>query len=172
MNDSNLLISKYKLSSISLFLNKYLEKFNFTLNIIIQKNYKILLIFLIQISINVVYANETSESLQQKFFNPNIIQEFPKESLKSIQVHFKDSFTNFPNPNLIKYSELNDFSNSKTIQGKMTYVSIIKKKYQYHIKEIRPKAYQIQVFIHFKNATDVDQKNFAIRLKEASIMWT
>ena len=119
-----------------------------------------------------VSNNESAESLQALFFPPATIQEFPKETLKSIQVHFKDTYELFPSPRLIKYSNIKNFKNDIIQQGKITYVSIIKKKYQYHIQEINPKHLRIQIFIHLKNPTEADLKNFPIRVKEASIMWT
>jgi hypothetical protein len=105
--------------------------------------------------------------LYETIIPQDIIRDFPKESYKSFRVHLKDSFKNFPDPALILKKNL---KLTPVIQGTITYVGIVKKKYNYDLI-VKNKTLIFNVRIHFKNPNATDLSDFKYKLGLAEQIW-
>lgn len=92
----------------------------------------------------------------------------PDESFKSFYVHLTDSDKNFPKPELIENRNLKPV---KKIEGTITYVSVVKKKYIYDILKTADGTLVLNVRVHLKDPTGDDIKNFSEKIKLAENIW-
>lgn len=93
--------------------------------------------------------------------------ELPDEAFKSFRVHLQDSNKTFPKPDNI--SALN-LSKVKKVQGTITYVGIVRKKYVYDLINSADQII-LNVRVHLKNATAADKISFAEKMKAAAKLW-
>lgn len=105
--------------------------------------------------------------LYEKIIPQDVIRDFPKESFKSFRVHLKDSFKNFPEPELITKKNL---KLAPVIQGTISYVGIVKKKYIYDVI-VKNKTIIFNVRVHLKNPTATDLNDFKSKLDNAAQIW-
>ncbi len=105
--------------------------------------------------------------LYEKIMPQDVIQYFPKESYKSFRVHLKDSYKNFPDPDLITKKNL---KLAPVIQGTISYVGIVKKKYIYDVI-VKNKTIFLIVRIHLKNPNATDLNDFKSKLDTAAQIW-
>lgn len=105
--------------------------------------------------------------LYESLFAQPIRENFAAESFKSFRVHLKDSNQNFPSPENIIFKNLTPPSK---IQGTMTYVSIVKKRYAYDVLAT-PVGLQLTVRVHFKDPTAEDKISFAEKIQQAEDLW-
>ena len=94
--------------------------------------------------------------------------EQPHESFKSFYVHLLDSDQVFPEPQQILNRNLKWIEN---IEGLITYVNVIKKKYTYDVFKTDQKELILNVRVHFKDPKNDDIKNFREKLKLAEDIW-
>lgn len=92
----------------------------------------------------------------------------PNESFKSFYVHLLDSDQNFPEPKLIEGKNLKLI---EKVEGTITYVNAIKKKYTYGILKLGDGTVVLNVRIHLKDPVGDDIKNFSHKLKIAENIW-
>jgi hypothetical protein len=105
--------------------------------------------------------------LYEKIIPQDVIRDFPKESYKSFRVHLKDSFKNFPQPDLIMKKNL---KLKPIIQGTISYVGIVKKKYIYDVI-VKNKTVILNVRVHLKNPNATDLNDFKSKLDFAAQIW-
>lgn len=106
--------------------------------------------------------------LYDLLFPPEIREQQPKETFKSFRVHLKDSLQKFPDPVLIEKKNLKLV---ERIQGTMTYVSIVKKKYVYDLLQGPNGEIIFNVRVHLKNANENDWVQFSEKIKGAQELW-
>ena len=92
----------------------------------------------------------------------------PVESFKSFYVHLLDSDQNFPEPKRIENANLKLI---QKVEGTITFVNVIKKKYVYDILKTGDRAFVINVRVHLKDPVGEDLKIFREKLKAAEDIW-
>lgn len=93
----------------------------------------------------------------------------PAEAFKSFRVHLVDSDENFPEPNAISAAYLNL---KESIQGKITYIGFIPKRYQYDVLYgTNSNDVTLRVKVHFKNPEGQDLENLKLKMIEAEQIW-
>jgi hypothetical protein len=109
----------------------------------------------------------------------NAIQNFYEESKKSFVVHFRDSFKNFPRPDVFRLIKingkyLNPIAPINRITGTIKYVGFFSAQYAYDIEFVN-NTFIHKVRIHFKNPQMDQMKNdlqdFRLKLQEAQEIW-
>lgn len=105
--------------------------------------------------------------LYEILFNATDRHNQPDETFKSFYVHLLDTNQNFPHPDNIEYKNLNLI---EKIEGLLTYVNVIKKKYSQNIF-FEKSTYIINVKIHFKDPQGNDIKNLKEKIKQAESIW-
>lgn len=136
---------------------------------------KIIILFVCLLSSAVLQAqtdlqpssDENYRWLYELLLPESVRQQFPEESFKSFRVHLKDSLAEFPEPQTLVAKNL--VANSD-IQGTITYVSVIKKKYFYQVTNQNGQLV-LNVRIHLKNPTAVDQQQFSVKVQQAEDLW-
>ena len=110
--------------------------------------------------------------LYEKLFTETDRVEQPKESFKSFYIHLLDSDQNFPEPRHIVTANLKLI---EKVEGLITYVNAIKKKYIYDILKANDRALVLNVKIHLKdpvkNSVSEDFKKFNEKIKLAENIW-
>lgn len=92
----------------------------------------------------------------------------PSETFKSFYVHLLDSDVVFPKPSDIESKNLKAI---QKVEGTITYVNIIKKRYTYDILKADDGTYVINVRVHLKDPVGSDFKNFQEKVKAAQEIW-
>ncbi len=92
----------------------------------------------------------------------------PAESFKSFYVHLLDSDQNFPEP---KHIEKANLKLIEKIEGTITFVNVIKKRYVYDILKKEDGTFVINVRVHLKDPVGEDLKIFREKLKAAEDIW-
>ncbi|MEQ1722754.1 MAG: hypothetical protein ABL930_06230, partial [Pseudobdellovibrio sp.] len=92
----------------------------------------------------------------------------PAESFKSFYVHLADSDLVFPKPSEIEFKNL---KNIQRVEGTITYVNIIKKRYVYDILKAEEGTYVINIRIHLKDPVGEDFNNYKQKIKAAEDIW-
>jgi hypothetical protein len=105
--------------------------------------------------------------LFESLFQAKDRTELPAETFKSFEVHLKDTYQSFPAPSEIAAINLKPGSH---IEGGITYVSIVKKKYSYDVLQT-PESLVFNVRIYLKNATAEDRVEFSKKVQVAEDMW-
>lgn len=92
----------------------------------------------------------------------------PNETHKSFYVHMLDSEQSFPHPEQIEKKNLKLI---EKVQGLITYVNVIKKKYAYEILSTSEGVYILRVKVHFKDPNNNDMNQFREKFKTAENLW-
>lgn len=92
----------------------------------------------------------------------------PDESFKTFRVHLKDSNQSFPDPDLISAENLQI---NPQVQGTMTYVGFVRKKYRYDVLQAENGELILNVRVHLRDANDSDWVDFSEKMKVASDYW-
>ena len=92
----------------------------------------------------------------------------PTESFKSFYVHMLDSNQNFPDPKNIQNSYLKA---TEKVEGTITFVNVIKKRYVYDILKSGDGTLVLNVRVHLKDPVGDDAINFKEKLKSAENIW-
>lgn len=93
----------------------------------------------------------------------------PDKAFKSFRVHLKDTDEVFQHPHYLSAAH---FNAKNSIQGKITYVGFIPKKYHYDVI-YTPNSTDIilHVKVHFKNPQNQDLENLRRKFSEAELIW-
>lgn len=92
----------------------------------------------------------------------------PDEAFKSFYVHLADSDLVFPKPSDIEAKNLKPV---QTVQGTITYVNVIKKRYTYDILKSEDGTYVINVRVHLKDPVGNDMNSFREKINAAQDIW-
>ncbi len=106
--------------------------------------------------------------LFEKLLPEEVRLPYPEESFKTFRVHLKDSHKRFPDPSRIEDKNLKFV---ESVQGTMTYVGIVQKKYFYDILQARSGKIIFSVQVHLKNGNKRDWQQFAAWMQEAEHIW-
>lgn len=93
---------------------------------------------------------------------------YPEESFKSFRVHLRDSFEQFPAPELLKRVNLDK---SSEIIGRITYAGIFPKEYHYSVTYDQAGEIVIAVRIHLRGLRQGEKATFAAHIREAQEIW-
>lgn len=94
----------------------------------------------------------------------------PERSFKSFYVHSLDTRQVFPNLVDVNRQKLLPITNKIRVKGKMTYVEIFKRTYQYDVENINGE-YVHHVKVYFRYAKPADIELFKKLLAEAEQIW-
>lgn len=91
------------------------------------------------------------------------------KAFKSFKVHLNDSDEAFPAPEKLAVANLNQ---QTTIQGKITYVGFVPKRYRYDVI-YSPQGDEVTLLvkIHFKNPHGQDLENLKMKMQQAEEIW-
>lgn len=94
----------------------------------------------------------------------------PEESFKSFYVHTLDTNKKFVSPANVLQQNLLPIQSKIHVQGKMTYVQIFKRTYQYDVENINGKlVHHVKIFFRYAKPADITL--FKQRLAEAEQIW-
>lgn len=108
--------------------------------------------------------------LYEKLMPENFRRDSPDETSKSFRVHLKDTYNNFPDPDLIVKKNLIDYTERSELTGSITYAGIFRKPYKMTLTMTKD-LLNIEVRVHFKNPSAQDKKDFAEKMKIAENLW-
>ncbi|MBY0553804.1 hypothetical protein K2P97_04690 [bacterium] len=135
---------------------------------------KIILVFLfLTISANAQTQTPPPISEQYRWLYEILFDETdriqqPNEAFKSFYVHLADSDLVFPKPSDIEAKNLKPV---QTVEGTITYVNVIKKRYTYDILKTADGIFVINVRIHLKDPVGADLNNFREKIRGAQDIW-
>ncbi len=141
-----------------------------------MNTFKKIIIFFCFFQIQFLYAQSIDQEinaedyrwLYEQIFSPQSRQDFPNESFKSFKVHLLDSYKVFIQPADIAFKNLKAIGQ---IQGQITYASVFKKTYRYHVSVSAQNELILKVRIHLKNPTAKDLIIFKGKLQQAENLW-
>lgn len=94
-----------------------------------------------------------------------------KESKKSFGVHLRDSVSEFPAPEKLKFLKIASDKKLFLVTGSITYVGFFPKAYRYSTEVLADGSLKFIVNVYFKNATDQQFKDMQIKIKKAQDLW-
>jgi len=119
---------------------------------------------------DIQFAEDNYQWLYEKLMPENLRRDNPDETFKSFRVHLKDTFNQFPDPDMILKKNLNTYAQATELTGSITYAGIFRKPYRMTLTTTND-VLHIEVRVHFKNPTAQDKIDFAEKMKVAESMW-